>query len=205
MHVIFTDQGLSTSRKPPSETGADPDGVWLGEQIRNLRRQKGVSLDRLQQATGRSIGFLSQLERGKSRANVQDLTRIATALAIPFHLLFYTALEAERGAVMRQENRPRLRYRNGISDYLLSPNLGGQVEMLLTEFQPGASSGDDDFVDEGHETGMVVTGEMALWLDSRRFHLKVGDSFSYDATKPHRYANAVDQITEVVWVVARFG
>ena len=184
---------------------ADPDIVWLGEQIRNVRRQKSMSLDQLAQATGRSIGFLSQLERGKSRANVKDLTRIAAALALPFHLLFYPAAEAERGNVMRGGNRPRLRYRNGISDYLISPNLGGPVEMLLTELEPGASSGDGYFTDEGHETGLVTAGAMDLWIDGRHFALLAGDSFSYDARTPHRYANPTERLTEVVWTIVRTG
>lgn len=180
----------------------EPDCLWIGEQIRNVRKQQGVSLEQLQQATGRSVGFLSQLERGKSRANVQDLSRIAAALALPFNLLFYPAPEAERGNVMRSESRPKLRYRSGISDYLISPNLGRHVEVLLTQFQPGATSGEDFFTDEGHETGLIISGEMNLWIDQKHFHLFAGDSFSYDASVPHRYANLTSQPTEVVWVIA---
>jgi transcriptional regulator with XRE-family HTH domain len=185
-------------------TTDDTDKAWLGEQIRNLRKQRGLSLEDLQAATGRSIGFLSQLERGKSRASVDDLVRISATLGIPFPALFYSVGGGERGIVMRQENRPRLSYRNGISDYLLSPNLGGKVEVLLTTFEPGATSGDELFQDdEGLETGFVIAGELELWVEETSFHLNTGDSFSYPGQKPHRYLNPTERPTQVVWVISR--
>lgn len=194
----------SVELKPPPPISDESEKVWLGEQIRMLRKQKGLSLEDMQAATGRSIGFLSQIERGKSRPNVDDLVRIAAILGIPFAALFYSVNGGERGIVMRKENRPRISYKDGVSDYLLSPNLGGAVQVLLTTFEPGAASGDQLFADDdGLETGFIIAGELDLWVEAAHFHLTAGDSFSYPGRTPHRYRNPTDKPTQVVWVFAR--
>jgi transcriptional regulator with XRE-family HTH domain len=51
--------------------------------IRDLRKHKKVTLRDLADRIGRSVGFLSQVERGLSRPTVADLTAIGEALARP--------------------------------------------------------------------------------------------------------------------------
>ena len=51
--------------------------------IRDLRKHKKVTLADLAQRIGRSVGFLSQVERGLSRPTVADLTAIGEALQTP--------------------------------------------------------------------------------------------------------------------------
>ena len=50
--------------------------------IRDLRKFKGLTLGELAQRIGRSVGFLSQVERGVSRPTVADLTAISEELGV---------------------------------------------------------------------------------------------------------------------------
>ncbi|MFP3334290.1 helix-turn-helix transcriptional regulator, partial [Pseudomonas sp. SIMBA_064] len=47
--------------------------------IRDLRKHRGLTLDELAGKVKRSLGFLSQVERGLSRPTVADLTAISEA------------------------------------------------------------------------------------------------------------------------------
>ena len=51
--------------------------------IRDLRKHRKVTLNDLAERIGRSVGFLSQVERGLSRPTVADLTAIGEALGVP--------------------------------------------------------------------------------------------------------------------------
>ena len=51
--------------------------------IQDLRKHKKYTLKELADKIGRSVGFLSQVERGLSRPTVADLTAISETLGVP--------------------------------------------------------------------------------------------------------------------------
>ncbi len=87
----------------------------------------------------------------------------------------------------------------GIHEELLSPNLSGPLEMLLSVIEPGADSG--FYSHDGVEGGYVMTGTLDLWIDDKLFKLEKGDSFSFESTTSHRCANTGDTPCQVIWVI----
>ena len=55
----------------------------LAQIIRDLRKRKKVTLQQLADRIERSIGFVSQIERGLSQPSVEDLHAIGLALEVP--------------------------------------------------------------------------------------------------------------------------
>lgn len=191
--------GMTSAHTDPLLPSSQPDPAWLGEQIRQLRKLRQLSLQQLSAATGRSIGFLSQLERGKSQPSVSDLNKLASALAVPYSVFFSQAPQHERGLVVRQAHRPVLHYAEGVSDALLSPGFGGELQLMLSRFAPGASSGVQTLTHGGDQGGMVLCGELELWVDEHCHQLQAGDSFSFHSSRPHRYRNPGTVETQVMW------
>ncbi|MCC2112689.1 MAG: helix-turn-helix transcriptional regulator, partial [Hyphomicrobiales bacterium] len=100
----------------------------VGSSLRALRKARGVTLAELAAATGRSVGWLSQVERGISDVSISDLKRIAKALQVPLGLFFHNedAPDAERGIIVRGHARHALgTSEDGLVEELLSPDLGG--------------------------------------------------------------------------------
>ena len=62
----------------------------LGADLRALRKSRGVTLSDLSEELGRSVGWLSQVERDKSEPSITDLRYIAAALDVPISMLFWT-------------------------------------------------------------------------------------------------------------------
>ncbi len=176
---------------------------WIGQEIKSLRKAKGLSLQALAAASGKSIGFLSQVERGLSKATISDLHAIAQALDVKINWFFPqgdAAGPSEGGVVVRRGQRRQLTFASGIADHLLSPNLGGPLELLWSIMEPGADSG-EAYRHVGDEAGVVIRGRLDLWVGERFFALGEGDSFSFASTTPHRYRNPGDTPTQLVWVV----
>jgi transcriptional regulator with XRE-family HTH domain len=184
----------------------DPEGLALiGHKIRDLRRAKKLTLARIAAATGLSIGHLSQVERGISTPSVRHLQQIAAALGVRIGWFFDgddPAPSAERGVIVRAQRRKALNFSGlGITDYLLSPNLSGKLELLLCELAPGAESGEEYYSHEGDEAGLILEGSLELWVGDNHYMLNVGDSFTFASTSPHRYRNPGGVPTRVVWVI----
>lgn len=182
-----------------------PPAPALGELIRDLRRARGLTLQGLADQIGKSVGYLSQVERNKSTLSIAGLMDISRALGVPMNWFFQETADqsdGERDTIVREGFRRSMQFTNlGLREELLSPNLRGPLEMLLSIIEPGASSGKDPYSHAGHEAGLVIEGTLDLWIGDRHFRLHAGDSFSFRSTEPHRCANPSDAVTKVVWVI----
>jgi transcriptional regulator with XRE-family HTH domain len=174
----------------------------LGRNIREARSARGVILSELAQACGKSIGYLSQVENGRSRPTVADLQAIAGALGVQLGFFFdnQNALTKEGTYVVRRNHVRRLTLENGITNDLLSPSLEGPIELLRTTLDPGARSG-DDYSHRGCEAGHVIEGTLELWIDGEQLILEAGDSFAFDCRNPHKFGNPGVKPTTVLWVL----
>lgn len=60
----------------------------IGETIRGLRKERGLTLKQMARRTGLSVSLLSQIERAESSASISSLYKIATALDVRIQDLF---------------------------------------------------------------------------------------------------------------------
>ena len=112
----------------------------LGADIRALRKARGLTLADLGQALGRSVGWLSQVERDISVPSITDLRLLAGALDVSVSSLFRSAApEGEQGLIVRADARRPIGSREaGLVEELLSPDLTDDFEMVRSTFEAGA-------------------------------------------------------------------
>src|SRR5690606_21966981 len=79
----------------------------VGTRIRSLRKERGLTLDRLAELTGLSTGIISQVERGLANPSFSTLVQLAHGLGIPVGMLFQFQ-EEHRSPVVRKSERRRL-------------------------------------------------------------------------------------------------
>ncbi len=190
----------------PEETQG---ALTLGAEIRALRKVKGLTLTDLAEKTGKSIGYLSQVERDITKPNVKVLQEIADALGVDngwFYPPGESADPREKRFIVRARNRRQLSYSRlgqadylGMSDYLLSSNLEGQLVIGISTLHPGCSSGDDGYSHDGEEAGYVMEGRLELTIDGETFTLEAGDSYSFPSHHSHRFHNPTSQNTVFLW------
>ena len=191
--------------EPSARAQAEPSGrsLALGSDLRALRKARGLTLTELAVRVGRSVGWLSQIERDLTEPSIADLRRLAQALDQPVSL-FFGAPDApadERGYVVRADARRSLgTSEEGLVEQLLSPDLGGSFEIVRSVFAPGAELA-DAATRPTEEAGYIVSGCLDLWIDGRRFHLTEGDSFRFDR-ESYRWRNPGSEPCVAVWVIA---
>lgn len=183
-----------------------PDGptpaTSLGADIRALRRSRGTTLAELARRVGKSVGWLSQVERDLSRPSHADLAALAAALDVPLSLLFgqADAPPREAGRIVRAGAGRRLGDDAGLTETLLSPDLTDAFEVIHSVFAPGASL-PAPRRRETQEVGTLVSGRLLLWLGEERFELGPGDSFRIRG-EPYRWANPYPHPAVAIWVIA---
>jgi transcriptional regulator with XRE-family HTH domain len=203
--TINADEKSGSGRKP-ARGAARKDGaadLWLGQQIRALRKAQKLSLSQLAERSDLSIGNLSQIERGVRSPSVRSLQRLSECLKVPIADLFQTRTlppASEVGTILRRKARPILNLsKSGCHKELLTPMTPGTLQLLLVTLDPGGSSGPEHYSHKGEEAGVVVAGAMKLWIEDQAYILKEGDSFRFKSTRRHRFESASKQTTRVLW------
>lgn len=187
-------------------SSVNEEAVRIGSQIRDLRKAKGITLQAMAEVIGRSVGYVSQVERGVSILPIPTLQAISELLDVQVTWFFHTETEQpieELGHVVRRNARRHLNFAGtGIHEELLSPNLSGEMLMILTTFSPQTETDQQQRKRSGEEGGYIKSGNLILTIGKQLFDLNAGDSFTigkdedYQIKNPSQNENAV-----VVWVI----
>lgn len=151
----------------------------------------------------RSVGFVSQIERGLSEPSIEDLRKVSRIFGVPISLFFGAQSDdpKEAGHVVRAGRRRKLgNAEGGLIEELLSPDLGGSFEILRSVFAPGCELGKAQQRDT-EEAGYVVDGALDLEIDGVWHTLHEGDSFRIQG-ETYRWRNHNDRPAVVIWVIA---
>lgn len=181
---------------------------WLGQQLRQLRKQHGLSLVQVAKACGMSVGLLSQIERGLSSPSVKLLSLLADQFGVPVDSLLRGADLADgeaAGHVARAGSHRRIELHDkGIWKEMYTPPAGRSLDLCRARIAPGGSTGDDlFFTSMGEQIGLVLRGTLELWLEDRALLLHAGDSFRYASRTPRRWRNPGPEVTDVIWAISR--
>jgi len=176
----------------------------IGSDLRALRKARGWTLQDVAGQVGRSVGWLSQIERGQTTASVRDLSELAKLLGVTVSFFFRSESqsEQERGVVVRTDAaEPIGSSESGLTERLLSPYLNGQFEIIQSEFAPQSTSETVTPAEGREDGGVVLTGRLTLEIDGHEHILKPGDSFQFRG-KPYRWRNDETHPATVVWIIS---
>ena len=163
----------------------------LGVRVRDLRKDRGLTLDELAAASGVSRAMISKLERGEKNPTLVIAARLAEGLGVSLSRL--AGVEERREVVVvPREKRPVLRDpETGFERQSLSPTFAGRgVEFLRNVVPEGSTSGDFPPHRKGVEEHLVVErGQLEATLGGETYLLREGDALFFEADVPHRFDN----------------
>lgn len=180
----------------------DDDRTALGARIRSIRKSHRVTVRALAETAQLSPAFISQIENGKSNASFDALRKIALALGVTFSDLFDSSYSTT-SRVLRRDERPQLAVGDGICNYSITRPPSGEVDVTVSEYQPGASSGSEDYTHgDSREVVMVLKGSLSFFLGGETHTLQAGDSLDFRTSVPHMIKNLSDEMAEAIWIIS---
>jgi transcriptional regulator with XRE-family HTH domain len=165
----------------------------LGARIRELRRQRDLTLETLAERSGVSRAMLSKLERGEKNPTLVVAAKIASALRVS--LTSFLGEEEARRTVVRIPRDRRMVFRDpetGFERQLLSPTFESRTLEFVRHVIPrGMSSGELPPYPKGTEKYLVVErGTLVVTIAAEEHRLAAGDAFYFEADAAHRFTNA---------------
>jgi transcriptional regulator with XRE-family HTH domain len=164
----------------------------LGERVRALRRERGLTLEMLAEQSGVSRAMISKLERGEKNPTLVVAAKVAEGLGM--NLSELVGVEEKRKVVVvpRGKGMTMRDPETGFERQLLSPSLGGRgVEFMRNVVPEGSTSGELPPHRRGVEEYVVVErGRLRAVLGGVEYVLEEGDAAYFEADVAHRFDNA---------------
>ena len=172
----------------------------VGERIKEKRLANKMTLKDIAEATGLSIGYLSQLERGLTSVANDTLNKIADALKTDSEY-FFERPQCHGKQIIKSYEREILRVQgNSIIEYNLTNLLGSgimrprQVEILPQKEVEQA----EEYSHEGEEFVYVLEGILTLTINGQVSELYPGDCAHYISTINHNWSNQTNRTVKLL-------
>ena len=186
--------------------------VRVGERIKVLRDQKGLSLKELADLTGFSTALLSQMENHLVSPSLGTIFKLAKALGVRVGD-FMGETEGEPFAIVRKDERKtisRFASKEGVKYGYSYESLGFEkkdrhMEPFIVTLEPATVKTSKISVHDGEEFIFVLEGEMEVILGNHTDVLYPGDSIYYDSNIPHRVQCHQDKVTKILAVLYAAG
>jgi transcriptional regulator with XRE-family HTH domain len=162
----------------------------VGANLRRLRVQRGLSLERLSRSSGVSRAMLSQIELSQSTPTINVVWKIATALAVPFSALVQARASGDL-TVLRAASAKLLASRGGgfTSRALFPFDEPRRVEFYELRLARGTAERADAHPPGTVENLVLTSGDVEIEVGGRREALTAGDAIIFHADVPHAYVN----------------
>ena len=177
----------------------EPSAPNVGVIIRELRKQRGMSLRALASGCGLSINAISKIERGENSPTVSSLHRLATTLEVPISALFREKA-AEQTILIRRDEGLRQEIGGMIMQSLGSGLPQQHLEAFLITIDPGTMREDNPVSHLGEEFVYCLEGELEYHIDGETCVLNEGDSLIFKASQAHYWNNRSSRPAKAILV-----
>lgn len=187
-----------------------------GSRIREMRKRRGLTLKEVAEATGYTIGHISQIERDLKSPSLVALRKIAACLNCSEVWLIMddselSAKSSEEGKkskesyLMRKENRipmkiPEIDVSYSIFTPSKLPNAQeAQMTGLIVRLKPNTWV-TEKMISHGNydESLLLLKGELELRIDNSAYMIYEGDSFYIPKNCLHNYLNTSDEEATII-------
>ncbi len=166
--------------------------------MRKLRHRLSMTLQQLSEASGVSVGYLSQVERGNATPTLGTLSQIAQALEVDTGYFVRTPHAVD--SLTRGGARPKFAVSGSSIEYeqIGAERAGHELTSFVINVPPGYESEVVHHI--GEEIIYILEGEISQVVGEREYLMNVGDSLHYLGTTPHCWSNKSSKPARILWV-----
>lgn len=162
----------------------------IGERIRKIRQEKGLSLEELSRLTGFEVDFLARMEKSEVQPQLGTVIKLSKALDSAFgrlisgvgDQLYSITRKDERRTVSRSTSQTGKKHVY-VYKSLASDVKGRHMEALLVQLSEVPDK--EISIHDGEEFIFVLDGVVLLEIGDDAYELEPGDTAYYLSTTPH--------------------
>ncbi len=172
----------------------------IGERIKAIREEKGLSLEDLSKMTGFAVELLSNIEAGKVQPQLGTIIKLSKALDSAFSRLvsgvgdkLYSITRKNEQKIVSRSTSQKGKKQVYIYKSLAPEVKGRHMETLIVQLEENPDQ--EMSVHAGEEFIYVLDGTAVLKIGHDCYDLASGDSAYYLSTTPHLIASKSGKAT----------
>lgn len=172
----------------------------ISNNLVNIRKKRGLSLDKVAELTGVSKAMLAQIEKGKTNPTVSTLWKIANGLQVSFSVFMKEPEKQKVEKITLDQLTPINDDNDNYLVYSIFPyHPEKKFEIYTVKLKPGYSHLSEKHM--GEEYVLVQNGELTLNVQGETFVLTNNDSLKFNANTEHSYINDSDELVSYYIVI----
>lgn len=173
----------------------------VASNLKRIRKEMKLSLDKVADITGVSKAMLRQIETEESSPTINTIWKIASGLKIPYTSIINMP-QPDTMVVVGKTIEPQIEDNGRYKVYSIFPSENGRkFEIYSLELEEGGF-----FSSQSHGSGTqefitVYEGSLLIRVDDKEYLIEKGDSIKFKADRVHAYENPSNQLTRMNLVI----
>jgi transcriptional regulator with XRE-family HTH domain len=167
-----------------------PNNARFGQQLAQLRKLNGLSLEQLATRSTLTKSYLSKLERGLSQPTIATVLKVGRALNVPPGSLISDDTQEESVLYGTPADRVPFNTTAESESHTYQAIATRRADKVMVPFimSPPQREGEMLELDghSGEELIFVLSGTLEVVFEDRTVRMNTGDSLYFNASLPHR-------------------
>ena len=175
--------------------------LLIAQNLKRIREEKRLSLDRLAELTGVSKSMLGQIERGESSPTVATVWKISNGLKVSFTTLL-SSPQSDTIVVRQADIGPLIEDHGKYRLYPFFPiEEGRRFEVYAFAIDGGGVLNAEAHPAGTQEFLTVFVGQLVVSVDGQEYQIGEGDAIRFRADRAHSYLNPGEALAKVSLVI----
>lgn len=178
----------------------------LGPRIREIRKEKNMTLVEIAAKTGIAQATLSRIETGTMIGTVESHAKIAEILGVGLADL-YADVDTRRAQSFHQTKnaQPKVVHHDKSFqlEFLTSESGKKKMAPFLLTLQPAARTTSETLEGNTEKFVYALEGETMVNVDKEEYVLKPSETLYFQASLPHFFRNAGAKISKLLVTISR--
>ncbi|MDD5368309.1 MAG: XRE family transcriptional regulator [Anaerolineaceae bacterium] len=175
--------------------------LLIARNLKKIRDEKKLSLEKLAVLTGVSKSMLGQIERGDSSPTISTVWKISNGLKVSFTSLL-DSVQTDPTVIRQANITPLVEDRGKYRLYPLFPiEPGRRFEIYSIEIDQGGYLSAEAHPDGAEEFLTIFTGAITVMVNAQEYRASAGDSIRFRADQPHAYLNPGEMVAKISLII----
>jgi len=179
----------------------------IGLKMKDIRKEKKITLIELSQSTGVAQATLSRMENGQMLGTVESHRRIAEALGVSLSR-FYEGIDSrsESVKIQKETDKRKVVFKNDHAkcELLISEITSKKIVPALISLQAHGKT-QMDRAERGTDKFLwVLDGTIQVKFENSHYDLESHDSIYFDASAPHQIVNTSSRQAKILAVTSNY-
>ncbi|MED3622762.1 helix-turn-helix domain-containing protein [Neobacillus thermocopriae] len=173
----------------------------IANNLAQIRKTRGLSLDKVAELTGVSKAMLAQIENGKSNPTVTTLWKIANGLQVSFSAFLKETEKPQIEKININQLNPLIDDDGNYLVYSVFPfHPEKKFEIFTVDLKPGFSHKSEKHL--GEEYVLIQRGTLTLDVQGEKFELNTDETIKFNANTEHIYINSSDELVRFYLIIS---